>query len=79
MFHAVHLISESFDHYNYLLQADSPDELVELVRSKNGDFPYLSMAYVTSEDRTKEHEYQAALGDAISKAWDEENEEESEE
>ena len=48
IFAAVHVITESFDHYNYLLEVQDCSDLVEqLVENLGDDFAYICDVYVT--------------------------------
>lgn len=48
MYYAVHLLSESSDHYNYLLDVNGTEALVAELKRLCPDFAYISAAWITS-------------------------------
>lgn len=77
MYHAVHLISESGDHYNMLIDADTDQEFVDKIKKECNDFAYISQAFIatgvdtqaSADARTK------VLLDAIEEAYNNEDQE----
>jgi hypothetical protein len=72
MYHAVHLISSSSDHYNYLIYAESVEDLIAQLKQKCNDFPYIDQVFVTSgpEDTYDVSNALSVLGDAIAEAYE---------
>ena len=73
MYFAIHLVSQSCDHYNMLVQAETPEQLVEQVKANCGDFAYIDQIYVDSEVYEENEKYHRALAVAIDDAYNEEN------
>lgn len=73
MYHAVHLISSSSDHYNYLIYAESVENLIAQLKQRCNDFPYIDQVFVTYglEDIYGTSSAAMAIGDAIAAAYDE--------
>jgi hypothetical protein len=70
-FAAVHLISESGDHYNILVNA-TPESFVAKVKSEClEDLAYISDFYVTAQSEDWEGVFRSKLGGAIAMAQSE--------
>lgn len=65
MYFALHLISSSSDHYNMLVYADTPAQLVGLVKANCSDFDCIEEVYLDSEVRDENERYHEALLEGI--------------
>jgi hypothetical protein len=74
MYHAIHLVSQSCDHYNFLIYAPTIQGLVEKVKQQCGDFAYIDQAWVNSEQERFSSMFHEALSEAIALAYAEEEE-----
>ena len=61
-FAAVHVITESCDHYNYLLQVNDERDLVTQLKDNLGDeFAYISNVYVTLPSSFGTHHIESTI------------------
>jgi hypothetical protein len=75
VFAAVHLISESGDHFNILATGETTDELIDDITGKcEEEMSYISEIFVTCSD----HSYEDALYDAIVELRDADSDEDHE-
>lgn len=73
IFAAVHLISESSDHFNILASGETADELVaDIVGKCEEEMSYISEIYVTCSD----HNYDDIVYDTLVELRDEDGEDE---
>lgn len=72
-FAAVHLITESADHYNHLVEHNTPRDIVNYLIEQMGDeFYHVSDWFVTAENPDISDSTSELIGQTISDWWDEE-------
>lgn len=68
LFAAVHIITESCDHYNYLLQVSDEQDLLTQLKDNLGDeFAYISDVYVTLPSSFGTHYIESTIMDQSGK------------
>lgn len=72
MFHAVHIGTETGDHYTYLIEANTPKQMIRILKT-NQDFAYFTEVEIASEDDEVQDRYIAAVNEAVADAFDKEN------
>lgn len=65
---AVHLISESCDHYTYCIQAESVKDFVKQIKKQNPDFAYCTTQYMEALHGVNISELEDALSEAVESA-----------
>lgn len=75
MFHAIHLISSSYDHFNALVYAETPEELIKWFDDNLIDLSYQDQVYVDSQDESKSELFHEALCEAVDAATEAADEE----
>lgn len=65
---AVHLISESCDHYTYCIQANSVEDFVNQIKNQNPDFAYCTTQYMKALHGVDVSSLRLALNEAVEAA-----------